>query len=60
MVFTVMAGAEISSVRYKRRKEGSAKVTNTRAGRTVQIVSTMCASVVKRDVYRLLMRAMRA
>ena len=46
MVLTVTAGWAISSVKYRRRREGSAKNTRTMAGRIVHIVSTCWASVV--------------
>ncbi len=46
----VTEGELISSVKYKSRNDGIARNTNVMAGRTVQIVSTCCASTVTREV----------
>ena len=47
----VSEGFANSSVRYRRRRDGSARNSRVIAGKTVQIVYTSCASIVNRDVY---------
>jgi hypothetical protein len=49
-----------SSVRYRSRRDGRARNRRVTAGRIVQIVSTCWASVVKREVYLLNIKAIRA
>jgi hypothetical protein len=45
MAFKVIDGFLISSVRYSRRSDGSAKNSKMIAGKIVQIVSICCASI---------------
>lgn len=53
MVFIVTEGEEISSIRYKRCRDGNAKNRSVIAGRIVQIVSICWASTTYRDVKEL-------
>ena len=46
MVFTVRDGLLISSIMYRIRKDGRAIKIKIIAGKTIQIVSTFCASIV--------------
>jgi hypothetical protein len=57
MAFTLTDGCLSSSVRYRSRRDGSARNSSVTAGSTVQIVSTCWASVVNREVYLLNIRA---
>ena len=46
IVLMVIPGVEISSIKYRRRREGRARNKSTIAGRMVQIVSISCASII--------------
>lgn len=50
MAFTVSDGCLISSIKYRSRREGSAKNSRMIAGRIVQIVSISWASRMFRHV----------
>jgi hypothetical protein len=60
MAFTLTDGWLSSSVRYRSRSEGRAKNSSVIAGRIVQMVSTCCASVVKREESLLNIKAIKA
>ena len=59
MAFRVRSGSLISSIIYRIRSEGKARVIRTMAGRIVQTSSIACASTVFDDNFSVSIRVSR-